>query len=360
MDLLKEFLLQNWTLVLILSAFAIALHISVFLDKKTVRRMYVLIAVVFFLTLIVFAEFNVPAVAEHRLLRGVLMALRYSATPFIIAQLIYTLVKKQTWYIFIPAMGLAVLDFVSIFTGVVFRIGEDNDFSRGILGYLPFVVAGLYCFVLVFLLLKRSNLKWMEIVPIAFLAFALLSQLIFPFLFGSDFSKIFCPTIAVALFIYYVFEILQQTKKDSLTGLLNRHAYNADVCKNPEDITALISIDMNGLKPINDTLGHAAGDEALLTLALCFRRALKSRQYGYRIGGDEFVIMCRKTSEKDLKELIERIERNVGETKYFCSVGYSYSPDGKKPVEEMLKESDEMMYAAKARFYEERGRDRRR
>ena len=360
MNELKEFLLQNWTLMLVLAAFAIALQISAFLDKKTVKRMYVLIAGVFLLSLNVFAEFNIAAVVEYKYLYGVLMALRYIASPFIIAQIIYTLVKKQTWYIFIPAMVLTVVDFVSIFTGIVFKIGGDNGFSRGPLGYLPFVVVGVYCIALVVLLIKRSNLKWMEIVPIVFLAFALFSQLLFPFLLGSDFSKIFCPTIAVALFIYYVFEILQQTKKDSLTGLLNRHAYHADICTNPEDITALISIDMNGLKPINDTYGHAAGDEALLTLALCFRRALKSKQFGYRIGGDEFVIICRKTSQQELKELIERIEHNVAETKYFCSIGYSYSPDGKKSMEEMLKESDEMMYAAKAHFYEEQGKDRRR
>ena len=118
----------------------------------------------------------------------------------------------------------------------------------------------------------------------------------------------------------------------------------------------MISIDMNGLKVINDTQGHAAGDEALVTLALCFRRALKSRQFGYRIGGDEFVILCRKTPQAEMTELIERIESNVSETEYYCSVGYSYSADGKKPVNDMLKESDMMMYAMNERFYKERGK----
>ena len=357
--MIKEYVLQNWPLILVLSAFAIALHITVFLDRTTIRRLYVLIAGVFLLSLVVFTEFEYAAHADEHMLRAVLMAIRYSATPFIVAQIIYTLIKKQSWYIFIPAIVLTVIDVVSIFTGIVFRIEPDNGFSRGVLGYLPFVVAGIYCVILVYLLLKRSNMKWMEIVPISFLAFALLSQLVFPFIFKSDFSKIFCSTIAVALFVYYVFEILQQTKKDSLTGLLNRYAYHADICNSPEEITALISIDMNGLKVLNDTEGHAAGDEALAMLAFCFRRALRSRQYGYRIGGDEFVILCRKTSEQDLTALIGRIETNVGETKYRCAIGYSYSADGKKPVEDMLRESDMMMYAAKERYYTERGRDRR-
>ncbi len=356
--MIKEYLLQDWPLVLVLSAFAIALHITVFLDKTTLRRMYVLIAGVFLLSVVVFTEFEYAMHTDHRLLRSVLMAIRYSAAPLILSQLIYTLVKKLSRYIFIPAMILTVIDFISIFTGVVFRIEADNSFARGPLGYLPFIVAGAYCVAMVCLLVKRSNKKLMEIVPIVFLGLALLSGLIFPFIFGSAFSRIFCPTIAVALFTYYVYEILQQTKKDSLTGLLNRQAYHADTLNDPEEITALISIDMNGLKVINDTLGHAAGDEALVTLALCFRRALKSRQFGYRIGGDEFVIVCRKTSRDEMAELIKRIESSVGETKYSCAVGYSYSADGKKPIEDMLRESDMMMYAAKERYYKERGADR--
>ncbi|MBR0302232.1 MAG: GGDEF domain-containing protein, partial [Clostridia bacterium] len=341
----------NWPLILVLSAFAIALQITVSMDKKTIKRMYVLIVGVFFLSIVVFVEFFVAPYAEYRVLRSVLMAIRYSATPFIVAHIIYTLVKKQTWLIFIPAIILALMDFASIFTGIVFRIGEDNTFARGVFGYLPFVMAGLYCVFLIYLLARKSNRKWTETVPIVFLSLSLFSQLIVPFILGSDFSKIFCSTIGIALFIYYVFELLQQTKKDSLTGLLNRHAYHADILKNPEEITALISIDMNGLKTINDTLGHAAGDEALITLASCFRSALKSRQYGYRIGGDEFVILCRKTSSTEVMKLIERIEHNVGETEYSCAVGYSFSPDGERPIEDMLRESDMMMYAVKERHY---------
>ena len=355
----KEYLLQNWSLILVLSAFAIALSISVFLDKKTIRRMYVLIVGIFLLSISVFIEFNVVTSVEYRLLRCFLIAIRYSATPFIIAQIIYSLVKKQTWYIFIPAIVLALIDFISVFTGIVFKIGEDNVFSRGIFGYLPFIVAGLYCIALVYILIKRSNKKWMEIFPIIFLSLALLSELIFPFIYSTDVSKIFCPTTAVALFIYYVFTIIQQTKKDSLTELLNRQAFHADSLMNREDITALISIDMNGLKDTNDTYGHAAGDEALVTLALCFRKALKSKQFAYRIGGDEFVIMCRKATEDDVKDLISRIEHNVNSTKYSCSIGYCYSSDGKMPVDEMLKKSDMIMYSNKDQYYRDKGIDRR-
>ncbi|MBE6742553.1 MAG: diguanylate cyclase [Ruminococcaceae bacterium] len=357
--MLKEYIILNWSLILILSALSIALNISVFLERRTVKRMYVLVIGVFLLSICVFAEFNIPAVAQNRIVRGILMAIRYSSTPFIIAQLIYTLVKKLSWYVFFPAIVLSIINLSSLFTGIVFKIGEDNSFTRGTLGYLPFIGVAVYCVILIILLVKRSNKKMMEMVPITFLGVALLSEIIFPFVYGSDFSRIFCSTIAVALFIYYVFEILQQTKIDSLTGLLNRQAYGADTNNNPENITSLISIDMNGLKTINDTQGHAAGDEAIETIALCMNRALKSRQFAYRIGGDEFVIICRKTSEEDVLALIKRIERNIGDTGYHCSIGYSFNENENKSIEDMLRESDMMMYEEKERYYESMGAARR-
>lgn len=354
-----DYILQNWVLILVLAAFSIALRYTVFMDAVTIRRMYVLIVGIFLLSIVVYLEFLLADRGTGRELRVVLMAIRYSATPFIVAQVIITLIKKQRWFLFLPAIVLTVVDFVSIFTGVVFRFDDSGVFSRGPLGMLPFLVAGLYCIALLVLLFKRCNRQAMEIIPIVFLCVALLSGLLFPFVFGKAYANIFCTTMAVALFGYYEFQILQLTKKDSLTGLLNRHAFYADLANNPEDISALVSIDMNGLKAVNDTEGHAAGDEAISTLGRCFQRALKRRQSAYRIGGDEFVILCRRCSHDELLQLVERIRRSVAETPYSVAVGYSERTDGAKSANELLRESDEMMYAEKARHYAAAGLDRR-
>ena len=354
-----DYISQNWPLILILLAFVISLISTVFLDKKTVFRMYMLIVAVFLLSIVVFIEFYITNKPELKTLRVVLMAIRYSATPLIIALITFTLVKRLRWFIFIPALALVIVDFISIFTGIVFGINDNNELVRGPLGYLPFIMVGLYSALLIFLLIKRSNKSKMEIIYIAFLALALGSGLVLPFVLQSGFATIFCIIIAIALFSYFEFSVLQLTKKDALTGLLNRHAYYADVNNDPKSITSIISIDMNGLKAINDNIGHAAGDEALLTLALCFNRALRSRQYAYRIGGDEFIIVCRKTSEEDVLQLVERIRKNVAETEYSCSIGYALNKDGSERIYDLLKESDQMMYAEKEKYYQESGRDRR-
>lgn len=359
MNVFVEYLLQNWALILVLLAFAIMLRITVFLDKHTVIRMYVLIVVVFLLSICVYTEFHLAEIGQLKELRVTMVAVRYSATPILLSLILFTLVKRARWYVLVPALLLAVVNFISIFTGIVFSFNDAGELVRGPLGYLPYVGVGVYSFFLVFILIKQSNKQISEIFPIAFLAFAFASGLIFPFIIGKEYSKIFCTTIAVGLFVYYVFLILQLTKKDALTGLLNRQAYYASIREYEKDITAMVSIDMNGLKTINDNQGHLAGDEAITAVAFCFTKATKIKQPVYRIGGDEFVIICRKTTKEELKTLVSAIKQNVSETIYSCSIGYCYCDDGSKSVEEMVKESDAMMYADKAAYYSKTGNNRR-
>ena len=356
--MITEYITKNWALILVLLGYTVSLISTVFLDKKTIMRMYALIIEVMILSILVYAEFYMADHNDHKLARTVLIAIRYSTTPFLIAQIIITIIKKLRWYVFIPAIVLTLIDFISIPTGIVVSIGDDGKMQRGPLGLLPYIVVGLYCAFLVFLMIKHSKKQSTERVPIFFFCFAFFSGIIMPFLIGSDYSQLFCATIAISMFVYYVFSILQVTKKDPLTGLLNRQAYYADTSNEPEEITALVSIDMNGLKKINDNEGHLAGDKAITTLANCFLRAVKRKQSVYRIGGDEFVIVCRKVPEDDVIELTKRIHRLVAETPYSCSVGYGYSRDGKKSIDELLSESDENMYAEKQQYYKNNGNPR--
>ena len=358
--MLRDYLVQNWALILVLLAFAISLKTTVLLDKMSIIRLYILIVSIFLLSVVVFLEFALDGQKEYNTTRTILMAVRYSATPVIVAMILFTLVRKVRWFIFIPAIILVAINIISIFTGIVFSLDDAGSLRRGPLGLLPYIVAGLYGVSLVCILYKRCNKLYTEVVPIIFLAFAFASGVFLPFIFGKGFAQMFCVTIAIALLVYYEFALLQTTKKDPLTGVLNRHAYYADTEINPEEITGLVTVDMNGLKQINDTRGHAAGDEALTTLALCFLRAEKDSQSAYRLGGDEFVMICRRASESDVLDLVDRIKKNVAETEYSCSVGYCFAEAGTSSLSDMLKKADGMMYAEKAKYYAAAGKDRRR
>lgn len=358
--MLSRYILQNWTLILIAVAFVISLKTSGQQNRERKKRMYLLIGCVVVLSAVVFTEFYLAEHGRYITERTILMAVRYSATPLIVAMVLYTLPGRMKWFVFIPAILLAVLNIISIFTGVVFGLTEEGVLRRGPLGYLPFIVAGLYGVCLIAVLYLQSNRLYTELFPIAFLALAFASGLIFPFLFGPDFAQMFCPTILISLYVHNVFSMHQMSKKDPLTGTLNRLAFYDDSETSPENITALVTIDMNGLKRINDSQGHAAGDEALITLADCFRSAMSRMQSIYRIGGDEFIILCRDTAEKEAADLVERIREKVAETKYRCSIGWCCRGNGKKTVSEMQKESDRLMYAEKAKYYADSHIDRRR
>lgn len=358
-EAIKEYFFQNWILLLILGAFVVVLLITSFSNKKTTIRYLVLLASIFLLSIVVFTEFYLQPVIENKTARLILMSIRYSATPFVLALVIMVLVKRQKYFVFIPAGIMLILNIVSIFTGIVFslRFNEtlnELELVRGPIGYMPFILCALYMVFLITLLILRSNKRLVEIAPIIFLSVALTSGVVFPFVFGSKFAQIFCTIIAASLFIYYVFTILELAKKDALTGVLNREAYYIETRRDYKDITAIVSLDMNGLKTINDTFGHAVGDEALVTLALCFTKATRARQSVYRMGGDEFVIVCRKTSKDDVAELVERIQDNIAGTDYTCSIGYSYHEEGTIKLEDLLRESDKEMYADKNNFYKDK------
>ena len=72
---------------------------------------------------------------------------------------------------------------------------------------------------------------------------------------------------------------------------MNRQCYYADINNDKDKITAVASVDMNDLKKINDSQGHAEGDKALYTVATCLVQGNLSKKHIYRVGGDEFVIL---------------------------------------------------------------------
>jgi diguanylate cyclase (GGDEF)-like protein len=164
-------------------------------------------------------------------------------------------------------------------------------------------------------------------------------------------------TIAVNLMLYYVILLQKYTRSDPLTGLLNRQSYYADLEKYAETLTAITAIDMNGLKEINDQQGHTAGDAALAALAECFRKAAHRKQRVYRIGGDEFAVLCLSASEEDVRSLTERIRTETAATPYSCSVGYAMRT-ADTSADDTYCAADAQMYIEKQRFYAETGKQR--
>ena len=158
---------------------------------------------------------------------------------------------------------------------------------------------------------------------------------------------------------------------DPLTGLLNRYAYSQflkDYAANgalPEDFVAY-TIDINGLKHVNDTLGHEAGDELIKGVAECIGQVFGTDASCYRTGGDEFVILATGPDCGDADAMLSRLERETGKWRgsrgqeLRLAAGYALAKDDRSvTVEELVRKSDLAMYLAKAEYYGKAGHDRR-
>ena len=164
--------------------------------------------------------------------------------------------------------------------------------------------------------------------------------------------------------------LLLISNTDELTGLYNRHAYDNDIQKiegsTLNDDFVIISMDSNGLKTINDNLGHAAGDEMLKGTAECIKRHFKHIGRCYRMGGDEFTVIARIPKEnleslyKDFCESLAQWRGRYIATGLSVSFGYAYAIDNKgKELEDLAKIADTNMYKDKADYYVRTGKDRR-
>jgi diguanylate cyclase (GGDEF)-like protein len=157
-------------------------------------------------------------------------------------------------------------------------------------------------------------------------------------------------------------QLLRQAQTDHLTGLPNR----SDLLQRMEEACtrlpagrgfAVRYIDLDGFKAVNDTHGHAAGDEVLRDVAGRLRAALGPDQMVARIGGDEFVALVMDADPLTASGVADAViaavshERNAGNGNVIrigCSIGVSVAPAHGRTPETLLRHADTALYSAKS------------
>ena len=159
-------------------------------------------------------------------------------------------------------------------------------------------------------------------------------------------------------------QLLHLAFHDVLTGLPNRALFMnrledaVNYSKRHSDyLFAVLFLDLDRFKVINDSLGHTFGDQLLLTVAQRLQECLRSTDIAARLGGDEFIILL--VGIRDVLEVVtvvERIQKNLGRTVVLdghevsttASIGIAFSITGSKQPEDYLRDADIAMYRAKA------------
>jgi diguanylate cyclase len=122
------------------------------------------------------------------------------------------------------------------------------------------------------------------------------------------------------------------------------------------DPCAVLYMDLDHFKKINDRFGHAAGDDALRHVAQILRSVVRERDVPARAGGEEFVLWLPETTKSSALEVAERVRRSVEESRWTwegtvvgltCSVGVAAKPDTTTQVANLTVAADAAMYRAK-------------
>jgi diguanylate cyclase (GGDEF)-like protein len=174
-------------------------------------------------------------------------------------------------------------------------------------------------------------------------------------------------TKLIAAAIYHAVELesdalYHRATHDALTGLANRALFydrlrqNLALARRRSSLMAILNVDLDGLKPINDTHGHRAGDAALREAAARIRRASRQSDTVARLGGDEFGVILPDVGGRDgVVRHMERLSQEIRQPFAFeekplpldASIGAAVFPDDGEDVEILIEQADRSMYAVK-------------
>ncbi|PWR07902.1 GGDEF domain-containing protein [Micromonospora sicca] len=138
----------------------------------------------------------------------------------------------------------------------------------------------------------------------------------------------------------------EQASSDPLTGLRHTGPFGQRIATATPGRTALLAIDVDGFKDVNDTYGHQAGDRLLVGLARALEEALRHGDELYRIGGDEFVAVIEVNRPEEAVRIAERLTEAARRTGRTISVGVALPRPGES-AELTLRRADQALYAVK-------------
>ena len=278
-------------------------------------------------------------------------AVSYSVSGPIILPFIYisgVISKKIRITLLILAGINCLFCIISIFNGCVFKFDEIGNPSLNTFAAIPFIFSLMYLLVLLsasfikFRLGLRLESIFLTVLSVAILSATCLNTYL-------HFKYLISGMATLSCIFYYLFFTTQTLTRDAMTNALNRHCFYRDILTMRKHQMFVISMDLNGLKQINDNLGHDEGDKAILAVSESTFEIIPSRCRFYRMGGDEFEILFPSASRSDTEIMMQKIKEAVHSRGYSIAMGCGEYKKG-MDLDELIKEIDAMMYEDKARM----------
>lgn len=264
--------------------------------------------------------------------------------------------------------GLIILFIINTLTSIlslnhnfVFSISDENYYSRGSLFGTSLSISLMYFITIIKLIYK--NRKWIQHEEIVIFIVATVIPIILGLIqLKNGIYLTIWNSATISIIIVYVFILNESMTKDPLTGLGNRIYYNQymfRIEKRQSVKLAIVYIDMDGLKKINDNFGHNVGDDAIKLMSRILKATLSRDGKAIRLGGDEFVICIEDDNVKRIEEYMKKVKGklesyNKNELQNY-TIGLSYGiaiyDSTKENVEDLVRRADQLMYEQKQRKY---------
>lgn len=284
-------------------------------------------------------------IIEYRYLSVIFNTIGFSLTPFILiveSEFYHKKNSKIHNLAYIPAIISCIMVVLSPITGWIFNVSSTNQYSRG-----PFFIVYFLAFFFSIIYSFYKKIKAIKDLPAYFFIKSTVSSfIIFPgFLIQVIFPqyKTTWLIMTIYLVLYYGFISQMESLTDDLTGLLNRTAFNRQIesLKKSKHNIAVIMIDIDSFKTINDTYGHTYGDDYIRKISKDLKRIFIKDKI-FRYGGDEFIILSQIKDNKQLEHKLELLQNLESKLSYGYSI-YTYNDN----IQHSIDNADQMMYTNK-------------
>lgn len=260
---------------------------------------------------------------------------------------------KREFILAIPAAIVFVMAILNLFIPVLFRISDDNVYSRTPLIYVSFAVSFFYLFYAEFLIYrnrKKSN-RYLFLPSIIFLLPILIGSILQMLFYGLSLTW---ASLSISMISIYINVQSESSAVDSLSGVYTRKYLDGFLQQHESKHHRLsgLMIDIDRFKDINDTYGHLLGDDAIEASGKLLHSTCGLNDTIARYGGDEFIVIRQLEPKCDMSDTIKKIENGLSKLnesgKYPFDLSFSYGmacfdPD-EDTIDDFLKEMDISMY----------------
>ncbi len=281
----------------------------------------------------------------------------------------WNIVKKNLVFIAIPMMIAVGIAVISLWNQCLYKFEDDGTYIRGDMFAIHTAILWIYLIlsfvsVVNIILGNRREELLRE-------CMAMMIAVVFPVVGGILQTMFYGLNLAwtgscLSFVLMFISIQNKQITLDALTNVHNRGSFEKQLRELMENNSIgkelyLVMIDVNKFKIINDKYGHVAGDKALIELGKCLKKiaSINKKDFLARYGGDEFVILCYRSDESEIGELLELIDMRCNslsenanlEFDMSVSLGWArYDSTVHTTAEKFINAADGMMYENKRKF----------